>query len=197
MSLAKTNRAGGAGIRSFRRSGFGLLILAAAVQLGMGGDSGKRLAGDGRGLARFGDRGLTTFGDRGLTQYSDRGLISFSDTPLISMGGLRQEGVRRSDNSRSNRVRASRSNSRRSFGTNGSSQTWMIDSQAMLRASTGATFGFSAVLPILMPAIEPPAVVFDHEPAAADLGRTLDEAMKRAIDEGNLDLARSLEPDRR
>jgi hypothetical protein len=71
-------------------------------------------------------------------------------------------------------------------------------SQVSLHLDAVAGFDdFSDDSDLLMPAVELPSIVFDHRPAAALLDAMLDAAIRAATESGDLDLARSLDPDRR
>jgi len=178
------------------------LSLAAAPVLGDDGTQ-RRAAGDGRGLTTFGSRALTTFGDRGLASstgrlgesFSQRGLTSFSDLPLAPMGGLIPGGVTVASDPGVVHHRCHHgSSSSGGFG-------FLVPggpSQASLRADAGDGFDSSDDgVALLMPAVELPTIVFDHRPAAALMDATLDAAVRAATEDGDLDLARSLDPDRR
>jgi hypothetical protein len=188
--------------RSPRRLALPLGLLAALSALGFtgtpttgGGDDGgrRRAAGDGRGLVSFGDRGLTSFGGRFSEGFGQRGLTSFSDTPLASMGGLIQGGVPASDST----ANEGHSHSHHPCSS-GTTSSFSDVSQVSLHLDAVAGFDdFSDDSDLLMPAVELPKVVFDHRPAAALLDATLDAAIRAATESGDLDLARSLDPDRR
>jgi hypothetical protein len=80
----------------------------------------------------------------------------------------------------------------------GTTSSFADVSQASLHLDAVAGFDdFSDDSDLLMPAVELPSVVFDHRPAAALLDATLDAAIRAATESGDLDLARSLDPDRR
>lgn len=160
------------------------------------GTVARHVAGDGRGLTTFGDRGISSFGNRFDASFGRRGLTSFSDTPLAPMGGLIRGGVPAPG--------GGDSGGSRSRGFSGSTTTLGfpadggVTSEATLRVDTGASFGGDDDGgALLMPAVELPTIVFDHRPAAALLDATLDAALRVATERGDIDLARSLDPDRR
>jgi hypothetical protein len=162
----------------------------------------KRAAGDGRGLATFGDRGLTTFGDRFGQSFADRGLTTFADTPLTPMGGLIPGGVSVATDGSDPSVRhhsngSSASTSRRVSWSDSSSWRTAIDSQASLGAGFSVDVDEGGDRVLLMPRVELPVVVLDHRPALAVLDATLDAAIRRAAATGDVDLVRSLDADRR
>jgi hypothetical protein len=167
----------------------------------LAGDStnlNKRAAGDGRGLATFGDRPLTTFSDRPLTTFGDRGFERFSEIPLAPMGGLIPGGVTVSGSSAGSSGRA-HSSHRRSTTTTRIVPIATIGSSRS-EVSFGSSFAdddLDATPTLLMPRVELPAVVLDHRPALALLEATLDDEVRRAAAAGDGDLARSLDPDRR
>jgi len=190
------------GRRSPQRLALPVALLAALSALGFsgtpatgGGDDGgrRRAAGDGRGLVSFGDRGLTSFGGRFNEGFGQRGLTSFSNTPLASMGGLIRGGVPASDST------ANEGHSRSHHHCDSGTTSSFADvSQASLHLDAVAGFDdLSDDSDLLMPAVELPTIVFDHRPAAALLDATLDAAILAATESGDLDLARSLDPDRR
>lgn len=185
-----------------------LLAVALVVSLSgtlLAGDSttvNRRAAGDGRGLATFGDRPLTTFSDRPLTTYGDRGLERFSDIPLAPMGGLIPGGVTVSGGGN---VGGSGSSHRSHSSTRRFSSTSSFVPIASI-GSSRSEISFGSNLAdedldepsiLLMPRVELPVLVLDHRPALALLEATLDDEVRRAAAAGDCDLARSLDPDRR
>lgn len=186
-------------------TGLALLGVAGLCFAGDGkaGKSSRRAAGDGRGLATFGDRGLLPFGDRFVEGFGDRGLESFSDTPLMSIGGLVPDGGSADDRSHdrsSQGTRRDRRDRRERFGgITSAGGSFAGQSQASLRTSDGAFAPTNATVGrgTLLPALELPALVLDHRLALATLDSVLDAALQRAEAAGDLDLARSLDPDRR
>ena len=183
--------------RAPQRLALPLALLAALSALGFtgtpttgGGDDGgrRRAAGDGRGLVSFG-RGLTSTA-AGSARDSGGAASVVLNTPLAPMGGLIRGGVPASDSPQRGRIALHH----HAAGTTGRSPT----SRASLHLDAVAGFDdISDDSDLLMPAVELPTVVFDHRPAAALLDATLDAAIRAATESGDLDLARSLDPDRR
>jgi len=183
--------------RPARAAAFALLV-ASLAGLGLGGSDGdgggaRRVAGDGRGLATFGDRALTSFGRRFDTSFATRPLTSFGDAPLVPMGGLITGGDAPGDGTRiEHHHHFSHRNDSGGFDAQqwaGSEASQQLDRYDDDDAADGSWF--------LMPAVALPAVVLDHRPAAATLEATLAAAIRRARAAGDLDLARSLDPERR
>jgi hypothetical protein len=183
-----------------------ILVGTVALFVALGGplpagdsSNSRRAAGDGRGLATFGDRGLTSFGDRGLTTFGDRGLTSFSDIPLAPMGGLVPGGVAAPDGASNGGDRIHSSHSRcRSSGGSGAFVPLPTRESAVSFGSTFTDdFDFDDGSPLLMPRVELPLVVLDHRPALALVEATLENEIRRADEAGDSDLVRSLDADRR
>jgi len=206
MSLRATNSSAASRRPSRRfipRLVVGVVLVAGLAGALFAGDSTnpkKVAAGDGRGLATFGDRALTTFSDRPLTTYGDRGLERFSDIPLAPMGGLIPGGVSVSNHGSSGSSRGHSSSSRRQSGVTDSFVPMAAVGSPVSEVSIGSTLADddaddSALL--LMPRVELPVVVLDHRPALALLEATLDAEIRRADAAGDGDLVRSLDPDRR
>jgi hypothetical protein len=184
-----------------RLAGVLLLVAGLAGTLFAGDSSSQRNvpAGDGRGLATFGDRGLTTFGDRPLTTFGDRGLEKFSDIPLAPMGGLIPGGAAAADHGFGSSGRG-HSSSHRHSGFSGSFVPLAAIGTPESAVSIGANSADGAdpdEMTLLMPRVELPVVVLDHRSALALLEATLDAEIRRADAAGDGDLARSLDPDRR
>jgi hypothetical protein len=169
----------------------GCFALSAPVVVGGDDDARPRSrpAGDGRGLATFGDRGLTTFSDRGLASFGDRGLTSFSDIPLAPMGGLvpgepAPAGARADSGS-------SRRRSRRSIRVQGFSSGERGSRSFATLAPEGAATRAARAL-VLLPAVAVPPLVLDHGAAAADIAARLELEVGRALAAGDQDVARTL-----
>jgi hypothetical protein len=180
-----------AGRRQIEASALVLLFALGGPLLAGDSTTERRAAGDGRGLATFGDRGLSSFGDRFDASFGRRDLTTFSDTPLAPMGGLVPGGVA-APKGGANGSRGC-SQGRLRFTSVPSSS-----SQSLRNSVASLTSGFvDAGFELLMPRVELPAIVLDHRPAQALLDATLDVELRRAADSGDADLVRSLDPDRR
>lgn len=184
-----------------RLAGSVVLVAGLAGALFAGDSSSQKrvAAGDGRGLATFGDRALTTFGDRPLTTFGDRGLEKFSDIPLTSMGGLIPGGVSISGHSSGTSDRSHSNSSHHHFGVTDTFVPMAAVGSPGSQVSIGSTFEDDDAddTALLMPRVELPVVVLDHRPALALLEATLDAEIRRADAAGDGDLVRSLDPDRR
>ena len=184
-----------------RLAGSVILVAGLAGALFAGDSSNQKrvAAGDGRGLATFGDRALTTFGDRPLTTFGDRGLEKFSDIPLTPMGGLIPGGVSFSGHSSGASDRGHSASSHRNFGVTGFFVPMAAVGSPDSRVSIGSSFEDDDAddSALLMPRVELPVLVLDHRPALALLEATLDAEIRRADAAGDGDLVRSLDPDRR
>jgi hypothetical protein len=204
MSLRATNSSAASRLPSRRftaRLAGGVVLVAGLAGALFAGDStiSKKVAGgDGRGLATFGDRALTTFGDRPLTTFGDRGLERFSDIPLAPMGGLVPGGVSLSDHGSGGSTRG-HSSSTRHFGVTDSFLPMAAVGSPGSEVSIGSTFADGDAddsAQLLMPRVELPVVVLDHRQALAQLEAMLDAEIRRADAAGDVDLVRSLDPDR-
>lgn len=208
MSLRATNSSAAVEPRARgatpRLAGALALIAGLAGSLFAGDSSNSKIrvaAGDGRGLATFGDRALTTFGDRFTESFGRRGLEKFSDIPLTPMGGLIPGGAPASGNGSGSSGRGHSSSSHHHSGFSGPVVPLAAVGSPESEVSVGSNFAFDGAsdqpTALLMPRVELPVVVLDHRPALALLEATLDAEIRRADAAGDADLARSLDPDRR
>jgi hypothetical protein len=160
------------------------------------GPSGRPPAGDGRGLATFGDRGLEGFGRRPLESFGRRPLARFGDVPLAPMGGLVVPGPsqQRIDARGERRPRPPRSRPFRAPRLFEEAPPTVVVRSLSVASIHGVALAGSAasIGRAQLPPVRPPPIVLDHRPALERLAAALDSEARRAEERGDFDAARSL-----